>query len=47
MFYRGVCPSVINEMTYGELRRWYRLHKLIEKGDVDAAERAKKSMSGG
>lgn len=33
LFYRGVCPSVINNMDFFEMKYWNEWHKVMAKAE--------------
>lgn len=41
LFFRNVAPSELNNMFYKEIKYWYRWHKVMEKAEKDAIEKAK------
>jgi citrate synthase len=38
LFYRGVAPAEIREMSFEELAYWNRWHELMAKAEKKAAE---------
>lgn len=41
LFYRGVCPSVINEMSFFEMKEWNKWHERIAEQERKTAEEMK------
>lgn len=40
LFYERVCPSVINNMSYGEMKQWNQYHLDIEAAKKKAMDKA-------
>lgn len=39
IFYRGVCPSVIGDMGYRELKYWNDWHERMVKAEKQAVQK--------
>ena len=42
LFFRGVSPGEIENMTYSRIKYWNRWHELMSKAEADALKKPKK-----